>query len=71
LQGIADILSKACNMLGKNRNQNQGNLFSPPLRDLLNPQHELYQLAHAIDWKKFEDGFASLYSHTGRPSAPI
>ncbi len=58
-------------MLGKNRNQNQENLFSTPLRDLLNPQHELYQLAHAIDWKKFEDGFASLYSHTGRPSAPI
>jgi IS5 family transposase len=71
LQGIADIPQKACNMIGKNRDQNQGNLFSTPLRNLLNPRHELYQLADAIDWKKLEDRFAPLYSHTGRPSAPI
>ncbi|MCL4109800.1 UNVERIFIED_CONTAM: hypothetical protein GTU68_052059 [Idotea baltica] len=58
-------------MIGKNPDQNQGNLFSTPLCDLLNPGHELFLLADKIDWKRFEDSFAPLYSHTGRPSAPI
>jgi len=58
-------------MIGKLPDQSQGNLFSTPLVRLLNPQHPLFLLANEIDWKKFEDEFGSLYSHTGRPSAPI
>ena len=58
-------------MIGKTPDQNQGNLFSTTLRDLLNPGHELYLLANKINWKQFEDDLAPLYSHTGRPSAPI
>lgn len=71
MQGDVDIEEKACNMIGKTSSQHQGNLFSTPLRDLLNPGHELYQLADQINWKQLEDSFAPLYSHTGRPSAPI
>ena len=58
-------------MLGKNRNQNQGNFFWIPLRCRFNPRHELHQLVHAIECKKFEGGFASLYLHTVRPPAPV
>lgn len=58
-------------MLGKSPNQNQGNLFSPLLKDFIDMNHELVLLAEKIDWKHFEDSFASLYSNTGQPSMPI
>ncbi len=58
-------------MIGKSRNQNQGNLFSTALRNLLNPDHPLYLLADEIDWTEFEASFSKHYSHTGRPSVPI
>ena len=58
-------------MKGKSPDQDQRNLFLPILKDIVNPSHELVILAHRIDWKSFEDEFASLYSHTGQPGMPI
>jgi hypothetical protein len=34
----------------------QIDLFNTPLADLLNPKHELYQLANLIDWKVLDRG---------------
>lgn len=58
-------------MRGQLPNQNQGNLFSTPLKQLLNPDHPLYQLADQIDWSVFDQQFAELYSATGRPAHPV
>jgi transposase, IS5 family len=43
----------------------------PLLCTFINPKHELCLLSTRIDWKAFEDNFASLYSKTGTPSKPI
>jgi hypothetical protein len=32
-------------------------LFRTRLADLINPQHELALLAHAVDWKYFDEAF--------------
>jgi len=58
-------------MRGQLPNQNQGNLFSTPLKQMLNPEHPLYRLADEIDWSIFEQQFADLYSSTGRPAHPV
>jgi transposase, IS5 family len=58
-------------MLGKSPNQAQTNLFKSLLSHLLNPNHPLYQLAHAIPWKELEEAFAPRYSRVGLPSHPI
>ena len=55
-------------MLGKAPNQHQVDLFKPTLKQIINPNHPLVSLAHAIPWKKIEDKFKHLYSHTGTPS---
>lgn len=58
-------------MIGRLPNQEQKHLFLPNLRDFINPKHELFLLAEAINWEEFEREFASLYSKTGQPAKPI
>lgn len=58
-------------MKGKLDSQNQRNLFRPILQEIINPKHELVVLSQRINWKRFEDEFSSLYSHTGQPGVPI
>ena len=46
-------------------------IHPPPLADLLNPKHELYQLAHLIDWKVLDDAFGEFFAETqGAPALP-
>lgn len=50
---------------------NQTDLFKTPLAELLNPRHELYQLANLIDWSRLEDAFGGFFSETtGAPALP-
>lgn len=43
-----------------------------PLRNLLDKQHPLYQLAAAINWQVFEDTLGKFYAQElGRPGLPI
>lgn len=58
-------------MEGKLPNQNQKNIFSQVLKELLNPNQELFILSNRIDCKEFENSFSELYSHTGQPGVPI
>ena len=58
-------------MKGNLPNQNQKNMFSTVLKDLLNPKQELFILSNRIDWNEFENSFSELYSHTGQPGVPI
>lgn len=58
-------------MIGKSPNQEQKHLFLPLLNDFIDPQHELCQLAEQIDWQKFEQEFAPLYSTVGCPAKPV
>lgn len=46
-------------------------LFRERLSSLLNPDHELFQLANLIEWDRFEVALDGCYSDTGRPGAPI
>lgn len=52
-------------------NDQQGSFLYPDLIDQLNPKHPLLQLAKQIDWSYFEDEFAPLYSHLGKPNKHI
>ena len=58
-------------MLGKSPNQSQKNLFSPVLKEIINPQEPLAQLADRIPWQDLENDLSKFYSHTGTPSMPI
>jgi IS5 family transposase len=59
-------------MLGKLPQTAQRELFRPMLIDIINPNHELAQLSHTIDWQYFENEFKPLYSEKyGSPSVPI
>ncbi|MEM6807141.1 MAG: IS5 family transposase [Bacteroidota bacterium] len=58
-------------MLGTTPNSSQGNLFYPQLKNIINLNHPLCQLAAEIDWAMFEDTFSHYYSNKGRPSHPI
>jgi transposase, IS5 family len=40
----------------------QSDLFNTALADLLNPKHELYQLANLIDWKVLDEGFGQYFT---------
>jgi len=49
----------------------QSDLFNTPLADLLNPKHELYQLAHLIDWQTLDDAFGEFFTEKqGAPALP-
>ena len=58
-------------MLGKDRPQNQRDMFRPLLTDFIDPAHELVLLADTIDWAYFEKEFAKFYSTVGKPGMPI
>ena len=58
-------------MIGKSANQKQRNIFRPQLTDFIDSSHELVLLSEKIDWSYFEESFAPLYSHKGKPSMPI
>ena len=58
-------------MRSKARTKNQLHFLAPTLEEQLNPKHELYLLAHSIDWDYFEKTFKDLYSDKGRPAHPI
>ncbi len=58
-------------MLGKSKDQSQGNLFVPLLEDFIDMKHELVLLAKKIDWIKIEKELSVYYSNTGKPSKPI
>jgi len=55
-------------MIGKSPNQQQRELFRPLLSDFIDLNHELVLLSQKIDWKYFENEFASLYSNVGQPA---
>ena len=55
-------------MIGKSPNQQQRELFRPLLSDFIDLNHELVLLSQKIDWKYFENEFASLYSNIGQPA---
>lgn len=49
----------------------QMDLFNTPLADLLNPKHELYQLANLIDWKTLDNAFGEFFTENqGAPALP-
>lgn len=58
-------------MRSKKQAQNQLNFLAPTLKEQLNPNHELYLLAHEIDWGYFEEEFKDLYADKGRPAHSI
>ena len=58
-------------MLKNTSKKQQLNLFHAPLSDMLDMNDPLIALADTIDWKIFEDAFASYYSKDGRPAKPI
>ena len=52
-------------------NSGQIDLFNTPLADLLNPKHELYQLANLIDWKALDEAFGEFFTENqGAPALP-
>ena len=52
----------------KERKAGSGDLFRSRLENIINPRHELVQLAGAIDWSRFDDAFGALYGERGRPA---
>ncbi len=59
-------------MKGNSPDQNQKSLFNTPLKEMLNPNNGLYQLADKIPWEEFEKEFAIHYTKNfGRPAKPI
>ena len=58
-------------MLSKPKDTAQLGFYST-FEEQLNRSHPLYKLAHAIDWKQFDDAFAKHYSsQMGAPAKPI
>jgi IS5 family transposase len=56
---------------GNQNDENQGQFLMNTLSEMLDRRQALYQLAHAIDWGKFEQEFGKLHSTEGRPGLPI
>ena len=49
----------------------QCQLFQSRLDSQLNPEHPLYQLAHTIQWSRFDEAYESLYCEdNGAPALP-
>ena len=48
-------------MLGKSPNQHQLDVFKAALKQIIDPNHPLVSLAHAIPCKNLEDKFEHLY----------
>lgn len=45
-------------------------LFRHRLENIVNPRHELVLLAGKIDWQRFDNAFAPLFSDIGQPALP-
>ncbi|MEM9879739.1 MAG: IS5 family transposase [Pseudomonadota bacterium] len=45
-------------------------LFRHRLENILNPRHELVLLAGKINWQRFDEAFAPLFSDIGQPALP-
>ena len=58
-------------MLGISPDQNQLNMFSNTLKQILNPKHTLVLLSDEMPWQEFNESFKHLYSETGMPGKPI
>jgi IS5 family transposase len=52
-------------------NQNQGNLYKPVLKQIINPKDPLAILADKMPWQVLEKDFEQYYSRTGTPAKPI
>lgn len=46
-------------------------MFQTPLKNFINMEHELVQLAEAIDWDSVENEFKGYFAESGRPGVPI
>ena len=58
-------------MKPRTKDTQQTSFLLPELSSQLDSRQELYRLANAIDWERFEKEFGSLYSEEGRPALPI
>ena len=58
-------------MKPRTKDTQQTSFLLPELSSQLDSRQELYRLANAIDWERFEREFGSLYSEEGRPALPI
>ena len=58
-------------MLKKLTKQPQLEMYKMVLLNLINPEHELCQLAKKINWEQLEKDLEPNYSRIGRPSVPI
>ena len=58
-------------MKGNSPNQTQLHMLKQPLKNLINPKHQLCTLTKRIPWKEIEHHFSGLYATTGRPAKPI
>ncbi|MDD3385956.1 MAG: hypothetical protein PHN30_09610, partial [Bacteroidales bacterium] len=58
-------------MLKKLTKQPQLEMYKTVLLNLINPEHELCQLAKKINWEQLEKDLEPNYSRIGRPSVPI
>lgn len=59
-------------MFPKPTNHDQGELFSPRLSKLLNPNHSLLLFAELIDWQRLEKEFLNFFTEeTGAPAKPV
>jgi len=72
LQEVAIFVKNPCRiMLSKKKDKSQLSFYST-FEEQLNHQHPLYQLAKAINWELFEEGFSKHYSpNMGTPAKPI
>jgi len=59
-------------MIGKTDKTPQLNMYQVPIRQFINEEHELCQLARRIDWDTLESDLSDYYCvDNGRPSIPI
>lgn len=58
-------------MFPKQKNNDQGELFSTRLSQQLNPNHTLLLLGGLIDWKALENEFNEYFCEEGAPGKPV
>lgn len=58
-------------MQGRGSESKQVSFLMNGLREMLNPEHEVYRLSEAMPWESFEREFSGMYSTTGRPAKPV
>jgi len=58
-------------MVSKTEKHPQLNIFSTPLKQFINLEHEICVLADRIDWESVTNDFKGYYKEFGRPSVPL